>query len=83
MLRRSGRLLGRKLSTIIIVEWHPHILLLYLSISIVGGIKRPKDAYGIFEHHSLGIALANTLGFDTITAYWLLLATLDATLATC
>lgn len=49
----------------------------------MGGIKSSKDPYGIFEYHSLGIALANTLGFDTIAAYWLLLATLDPTLATC
>jgi len=46
-------------------------------------IKRPEDAYGVLEHNSLGIAFADTLGFDTVGAYWLLFATLDPALATC
>jgi hypothetical protein len=83
MLRRSGRLLGRKLSAIIIVQGHPHIVLLHLSIAVVSGIERPENPYGVLEHHSLGIALANPLGFDTIGADGLLLATLDPSFATC
>jgi hypothetical protein len=45
-------------------------------------IKRPEDTYGILEHDSLGIALAATLGFDTVGAYWFLFTTFDPAFAT-
>lgn len=50
---------------------------------MMGVVKSPKDTYGILEHHSLGIALADTLGLDTIGANGLFLTTFDAAFAAC
>lgn len=58
-------------------------MLLHLRIADVAGIERPENSYGVLEHHSLSIALADTLGFDTIGAYRLLFATLNSSFATC
>lgn len=49
----------------------------------MGVVKSPEDTYGILEHHSLGIALADTLGLDTIGANGLFLTTFDAAFAAC
>ena len=83
MLRRSGRLLGCKLGSIIAVQWWPHVLLLHLRIMIVGVMKSPEDADGILEHHALCVALTAALRFDTIGTNGLFLATFNPALATC
>ena len=59
-----------------------HMLLLYLWIRAVSTTERPEDAYGVLEHDSLGISLADSLGFHAIGAYWFLFATFDSALAT-
>jgi hypothetical protein len=58
-------------------------MVLHVRIMAVACTERPEDTYGVLEHDSLGIALADAFGFDTVGAYWLLLTALDAALATC
>lgn len=41
------------------------------------------DAQWVLEHNSSRIALANTLGLNTVAAYGLLFSTFDSTFATC
>jgi hypothetical protein len=56
--------------------------LLYLWILAVATTEGPEDAYGVLEHDSLGISLADPLGFHAIGAYWFLFTALDPALAT-
>jgi hypothetical protein len=82
MLSSGCRLLGRELGAIIVVYRCPHMLLLYLQVLAVASIERPKYAYGVLEHDSLGITLAESLGFHAVGTYWFLFAALDPALST-
>jgi hypothetical protein len=82
MLSSGCRLLGRELRAVVVVHRQTHMWLLYLWILAVTTTERPEDAYGVLEHDSLGISLANPLGFHAISAYWFLFTALDPTLAT-
>lgn len=82
MLSSGRRLLGRELRAVIVVHRPTHMSLLYLWILAVATTERPEDAYVVLEHDSLGISLADSLGFHAIGAYWFLFAALDPALAT-
>lgn len=48
----------------------------------MASVKGTKEAYRVLEDNPLSIALADSLGFDAVGAYWLLFAALDPTLST-